>query len=759
MKIQNAYCDPLHKIISFLVLVIILNVSTPSFAQLQGSFESKHKRYQKGEAFTGTPINIWKDTAWKGDRLYKQIILWSPINVNNLTYEVSTLTSTANAMPNSVVHLRFNSYIIGDELARGCSQYPTRPSQVLIADALSENQITTLTSTDPIKMWVSMDIPPAALSGIYTGTIKVKSNGLVKASFIIEVEVINTLLPPPGQWAFFLDLWQYPYNTLGWYNYNHPSEKIASYTDAYFKMIKPYYKLLADAGQKSITVTLPNGEDWKQRFIKWIKGTDGKWQYDFTHFDRTVDSMTSWGISHQITCLEMANKWKSTLWYWDVASNSYLSINAPVGSTAFNDMWGNFLPAFRTHLIAKGWFDIAVLWMDELDESTMLQVIPIIRADNNNWKIGRAGDAVSTNVSSNLFNSSIFYWSGSAPPAGNRPAGAISTWYTSCTIQVPNNFVTVQNNPAEMSWLCWNISKNNLDGYLRWAYDFWQLNDPANAQDTQNTSGDLSMVYRASNDTPSIAVSSMRMEMLRDGIQDFEKIRILKAAFAGTTSNPNLVKLNTAINAFEPATATNSSNMVTNGQSVLKDLATQLPSNIILPVRLISFTGNTSGCFANLTWKTANESNSSFYAVEASTDGINFLQVGKVVSKNSIAGSAYFYSQALVGGTTYYFRLKAVDIDYLNTYSQIITVRGAGTCSFGQMVSVAPNPTNDKLTVSGLKIGSHLILIDNNNRQLFKSIASGNQQIISLSGYAAGLYVLQVQSANGTIENFKVVKK
>lgn len=71
------------------VLVVILLIVNNCLAQeLQGSFESKFNRYQKGQQFEGDESKIWKDVVWKGERLHKQIVAWANGNVNNITYIV-----------------------------------------------------------------------------------------------------------------------------------------------------------------------------------------------------------------------------------------------------------------------------------------------------------------------------------------------------------------------------------------------------------------------------------------------------------------------------------------------------------------------------------------------------------------------------------------------------------------------------------------------------------------------------------------------
>ena len=49
----------------------------PVGAKLSGSFADKFLRLYSGQPFTGAPTATWKDTCWKGDRMHKQLILWS----------------------------------------------------------------------------------------------------------------------------------------------------------------------------------------------------------------------------------------------------------------------------------------------------------------------------------------------------------------------------------------------------------------------------------------------------------------------------------------------------------------------------------------------------------------------------------------------------------------------------------------------------------------------------------------------------------
>ncbi len=65
------------------------------------------------------------------------------------------------------------------------------------------------------------------------------------------------------------------------------------------------------------------------------------------------------------------------------------------------------------------------------------------------------------------------------------------------------------------------------DGFLRWAYDAWTEDPVRDARFGSWPAGDCFLVYPGGN-------SSVRFEKLREGIVDFEKIRILKAQAAAS---------------------------------------------------------------------------------------------------------------------------------------------------------------------------------------------------------------------------------
>jgi hypothetical protein len=111
--------------------------------------------------------------------------------------------------------------------------------------------------------------------------------------------------------------------------------------------------------------------------------------------------------------------------------------------------------------------------------------------------------------------------------AARRKAGKRTTFYVCCGPNRPNTFTFSP--PAEAEWLGLFSSANGFDGFLRWAYCSW-VEDPLVSTDyTKWPTGDCFLVYPGNR-------SSVRFERLRDGIEDFEKIRLLREWAAAAPS-------------------------------------------------------------------------------------------------------------------------------------------------------------------------------------------------------------------------------
>ncbi|PHN04508.1 T9SS type A sorting domain-containing protein [Flavilitoribacter nigricans] len=97
--------------------------------------------------------------------------------------------------------------------------------------------------------------------------------------------------------------------------------------------------------------------------------------------------------------------------------------------------------------------------------------------------------------------------------------------------------------------------------------------------------------------------------------------------------------------------------------------------NVVLPIELVRFEGYPQEDKILLEWETATELNNDFMAVEHSTEGVSFREIGKVkgAGTSSVPRNYHFLDRQAQPGTNYY-RLRQMDFDGTATYHDVIAV-------------------------------------------------------------------------------------
>lgn len=112
----------------------------------------------------------------------------------------------------------------------------------------------------------------------------------------------------------------------------------------------------------------------------------------------------------------------------------------------------------------------------------------------------------------------------------------------------------------------------------------------------------------------------------------------------------------------------------------------------VLPVTIVSFTGQVMANTNKIEWKVAQELNVWHYELERSTDGNYFKKTATIKANSS---TDYKYDDAVPDGTSYYYRLKTVDNDGSYKYSDIIYLRRTAKNEF----RVMNNPFNNDIRI------------------------------------------------------------
>lgn len=514
----------------------------------QVSWGSTDVRYKKEEP---APISrLKKDinlTAWKGERVSAQLVVWTPEALNNLSFIVSDLTSDKEKIAKDDILTGFVRYVMTDELNKdgkgGCGHRKSSDyDSTLVADPIDHLASTLTVPANATQCgWISIRVPQQVKAGKYTGIVTVKEGDKVLSELKIAVNVKNRTLPASTEWAFHLDLWQNPYAEARYYN-------VEPFSKEHFDRMRPDMQNYVDAGGKVITASIMhkpwNGQTYDpfESMVTWLKKADGTWYFDYTVFDKWVEYMMSLGVKKQINCYSMV-PWKLSFQYFDQASNSFKYLDAKPGEHAYDEFWGNMLTSFAKHLKEKGWFDITHISMDERPMKDMLATLKVIRKADKDFKVSLAG-TYHDELVKELQDYCIAI--GEKFPAevikSRREAGQVTTYYTCCTEPRPNTFTFSA--PAEAEWLGWFAAKENLDGYLRWALNSWVKNPLQDSRFRQWAAGDTYMIYPEGR-------SSIRFERLIEGIQSYEKIRILKEEFEKEGNKSAINKIDKILKTFD----------------------------------------------------------------------------------------------------------------------------------------------------------------------------------------------------------------
>jgi sialate O-acetylesterase len=504
---------------------------------IHSGFGSIDVAYSKSIPPTGDVTKTIKLQGWRGERVSCQLLVWSAGENEEISIETKGFRSAKHQIDKEATAISVVRYVLCDEFSGGCGARDKNKNPVHISpDLLSKTSIFTLDAPGARPVWISVDIPSETPAGIYKGTIT-RQSASGKVNHDITLEVLDKVLPAPSEWSFHLDLWQNPYAVARFH-------QVEPWSKEHLCLLRPLLDMLARAGQKCITTTLID-DPWAGQtydpygsMISWIKKADGEWRYDYSVFDQYVNLAMESGIREQINCYSMVPVGNKFSWF-DEKSGRSITVEAVPGTTEYENIWRNFLIDFKKHLRLNGWLDITAIALDEREDEEMQNMFRFLKEIAPELKISMAGFYFEK-INSSIYDFSsnwrhIDKISGDVKES-RRESGLKTTYYVACGIPKPNNFTFSP--PAESCYEGWFASALGFDGFLRWAYNNWVENPEIDSRFIRWPSGDTYFVYPD-------AQSSIRFERLIEGIQDFEKIRILRKELADTRLDDFLNSINT----------------------------------------------------------------------------------------------------------------------------------------------------------------------------------------------------------------------
>ena len=473
-----------------------------------GSIDVRYSQKEVPETSKKSPLL----RAWRGERVSAQAVITTSKELKNVSFTVSDLKSGRNIIPTTAVKKYFVRYVITDA-------FSSRKDSCLFADRLDPVETLEIEANTIQPIWLDIHVPAETKAGTYNGTLTLNCDGK-KLSLPLQLQVADHVLPDPSEWSFHLDLWQNPYAVARFFD-------VPLWSQQHFDKMRPLMQMLAAAGQKVITCSIIsrpwNGQTFDpfESMIAKMKQIDGTWKYDYTVFDKWVEFMMSCGITEQIDCYTLV-PWHYRFEFYDCATNTVQHLACKPGEAKYHDFIVPFLKDFSRHLRQKGWFERTYIAMDERPKDQMEAAWQTIQDADPEFKIeGAANYSVDSEAADRVDDISVGFQYNLLKKealARRTAKGQKITFYTCCGPERPNTFTFSP--PAESAYLGWHALACNYDGYLRWAYNSWPKLPNQDSRYGSWPAGDCYLVYPEG--------SSIRFERLIEGIQAYEKARLLR---------------------------------------------------------------------------------------------------------------------------------------------------------------------------------------------------------------------------------------
>jgi glucose/arabinose dehydrogenase len=176
----------------------------------------------------------------------------------------------------------------------------------------------------------------------------------------------------------------------------------------------------------------------------------------------------------------------------------------------------------------------------------------------------------------------------------------------------------------------------------------------------------------------------------------------------------------------------------------------RLDSVVVLfttPVQFSSFTATGYNGYNKLQWETSSESATDYFAVEYSTDGINFSPAGTVDASGAANGSSYEFRHDIRFSGYLYYRLVIHNDDGSLNYSQIARIKSGENMPVKIFSNIV---TNGNLRMEIAEPVTELQLINSTGAMLYrKSLQSAiGIQNISLPSLPGGVYFIWIKGKN-----------
>lgn len=490
-----------------------------------------------------TEISLW---CWKGEKASAEIaVLSGGQPLENVKIDVGEFQCGEAVLPPASIEFSFLREV--DAFIGHAGWYARNPRGIMpwgpkmkTPDVVFRGEAVNMEPHQVQPVWVELTIPADFPAGRCTGTFTLTAENAPDAiAFRVTLEVLDAVMPRPEDYAFTVEYWQHPYNVAEYYG-------VEPFSAEHLDILRRHMELYKSLGGRVVTASIVEeawgGQTYSKNpvrypsMVRWSKGGDGTFHYDYSQFDKWIALNKELGIGEHIVCYSLL-PWNNIVTYFDEATGKMEKMRVKSqNAAAYEAVWLPFLRDFAAHLDEKGWFSSVYLGFDER-RNMDIAFDAIDKVKNKEGKIFKK----SASFNDFIHNRAIFDRLSTASVgldevrshqtefrglAGERSAlepPKETSLYTA-TEHYPNSFALSM--PCESYWSVFYAGKMGADGFLRWAFDAWVEDPLKDATHWSFQAGDCFLVYPDLRERDEKGSQySVRLKKLDEAVRDFNKLR------------------------------------------------------------------------------------------------------------------------------------------------------------------------------------------------------------------------------------------
>jgi hypothetical protein len=505
--------------------------------------QKKFTEAQLNDVITFVPVDplqkVFKETAFfedidavadvaRGEHASFQFAVRSTKTIKHLSVSVVQLSRNKDLLSKNT----FTGFVGYTRVGRPLPnppKYRLTPVSGFYPDPILDTTEMDIRNSTTQPIWLSINIPVDFPPGDYTGLVTIKGS-IDGQSFSLSrrfiVRVYNVTVNKTSLWV--TNWFGLGKNQLMQLSGGKDSVEFAGNS---WKWLRVAAKKMKEYDQNVIMTPIFS--------LTGITLKNDKFSFDFSKFDRFVQIFVDEGTLGRIEGGHIGGRMGN--WYAQfgvytpyLKNDSVKFKNIPITEPEAQNFYKQFIPALMAHLKEKGWDKIYLQHIcDEPEpgnEKTYADIASFIKSVDPGIKLIDAVHSHGVNNTIDVWVPQLDFYDSDYVFYRERQDAGNEVWFYTCLApqgEYANRFIELPLIKARI--LHWINFRFGATGYLHWGWDFWSNNcfDETSGiiPEAGNImpGGDAFITYPGRGEI----LSSIRLEAMRDGIVDYELLKML----------------------------------------------------------------------------------------------------------------------------------------------------------------------------------------------------------------------------------------